>query len=39
MSSINVSALLTAKPDALREMDKAIDETLRYAGQTIKSIV
>ncbi|MCX4760206.1 helix-turn-helix domain-containing protein [Streptomyces sp. NBC_01275] len=39
VSSINVSALLTAKPDALREMDKAIDETLRYADNTIKSIV
>ncbi|MBT2492860.1 helix-turn-helix transcriptional regulator [Streptomyces sp. ISL-96] len=39
VSSINVSALLTAKPDALREMDKAIDETLRYADKTIKSIV
>ncbi|MDT0550117.1 MULTISPECIES: hypothetical protein [Streptomyces] len=39
VSSINVSALLTAKPDALREVDKAIDETLRYADKTIKSIV
>ncbi|MGN9790356.1 hypothetical protein ACTMTU_04530 [Streptomyces sp. OZ13] len=39
VSSINVSALLTAKPDALREMDQAIDETLRYADKTIKSIV
>lgn len=39
VSSINVSALLTATPDALREMDKAIDETLRYAYKTIKSIV
>ncbi|MFE1197327.1 helix-turn-helix domain-containing protein [Streptomyces olivaceoviridis] len=39
VSSINVSALLTAEPDALREMDKAIDETLRYADKTIKSIV
>ncbi|MGQ4330689.1 helix-turn-helix domain-containing protein [Streptomyces hayashii] len=39
VSSINVSALLTAKPDALREMDKAIDETLRYTDKTIKSIV
>lgn len=39
VSSINVSALLTAKPDTLREMDKAIDETLRYADKTIKSIV
>ncbi|WP_332108864.1 hypothetical protein [Streptomyces gossypiisoli] len=39
VSSINVSALLTAKPDALREMDKAIDETLRYADKTIKLIV
>ncbi|MET8412044.1 helix-turn-helix transcriptional regulator [Streptomyces sp. NPDC005195] len=36
---INVPALLTAEPDALREMDKAIDETLRYADKTIKSIV
>lgn len=39
VSSINVSALLTAEPDALREMDKVIDETLRYADKTIKSIV
>lgn len=39
VSSINISALLTAKPDALREMEKAIDETLRYAGQTIRSII
>ncbi|WP_326754756.1 helix-turn-helix domain-containing protein [Streptomyces hirsutus] len=39
VSTINVSALLTAKPDALPEMDKAIDETLRYADKTIKSIV
>jgi len=39
VSSINVSALLTAKPDALREMEKVIDETLRYAGQTIRSII
>ncbi|MFF8594361.1 hypothetical protein ACF061_23500 [Streptomyces sp. NPDC015220] len=39
VSSINVSALLTAEPDALREMDKAVDETLRYADRTIKSIV
>ncbi len=39
VSSINVSALLAAKPDALREMDKAIDETLRYADKTINLIV
>ncbi|MFI1064534.1 MULTISPECIES: hypothetical protein [Streptomyces] len=39
VSSINVSALLTAEPDALREMDAAIDETLRYADRTIRSIV
>ncbi|MFI6278305.1 helix-turn-helix domain-containing protein [Streptomyces sp. NPDC050988] len=39
VSVINVPALLTAKSDALREMDKAIDETLRYADRTIKSIV
>ncbi|MFD3651394.1 helix-turn-helix domain-containing protein [Streptomyces cyaneofuscatus] len=39
VSSINVSALLTAEPDALPEMDKAIDETLRYADKTIKSLV
>ncbi|MFE7385720.1 hypothetical protein ACFU9F_35785 [Streptomyces zhihengii] len=38
-SLINVPALLTAKPDDLREMDKAIDETLRYADESIKSIV
>ncbi|MFJ7529355.1 helix-turn-helix domain-containing protein [Streptomyces griseus] len=39
VSIINVPALLTAKPDDLREMDKAIDETLRYADKIIKSIV
>lgn len=39
VSSINVSALLTAKPEALREMEKAIDETLRYADRTIRSII
>ncbi|MFJ8746023.1 helix-turn-helix domain-containing protein [Embleya sp. NPDC127516] len=39
VSSINVSALLTAQPDSLREMDKAVDQTLRYADKTIKSIV
>ncbi|MEU8674218.1 helix-turn-helix transcriptional regulator [Streptomyces sp. NPDC048560] len=39
VSMINVPALLTAEPDDLREMDKAIDETLRYADRTIKSIV
>ncbi|MBL1287059.1 helix-turn-helix domain-containing protein [Streptomyces sp. For3] len=39
VSNIPVSALLSAEPDALREMDKAIDETLRYADKTIKSIV
>ncbi|MGW5434125.1 helix-turn-helix domain-containing protein [Streptomyces sp. NPDC004059] len=39
VSIINVPALLTAKPGDLREMDKAIDETLRYADKTIKSIV
>ncbi|MEU1520523.1 hypothetical protein ABZ490_52000 [Streptomyces sp. NPDC005811] len=38
MSSTDVSALLTAEPDALREMDKAIDETLRYAEKTVTSI-
>ncbi|MGA4979855.1 hypothetical protein [Streptomyces cinereoruber] len=38
-SFINVPALLTAKPDDLREMDKAIDETLRYADESIKSII
>jgi transcriptional regulator with XRE-family HTH domain len=38
-SIINVPALLTAEPDALREMGKAVDETLRYADKTIKSIV
>ncbi|MFZ3498012.1 hypothetical protein ACODT5_33130 [Streptomyces sp. 5.8] len=38
-SIINVPALLTAQPDALREMDRTIDETLRYADKTIKSIV
>ncbi|MFE9781822.1 hypothetical protein ACFYPA_27125 [Streptomyces sp. NPDC005775] len=39
VSNIPVGALLSAEPDALREMDKAIDETLRYADKTIKSIV
>lgn len=38
-SIINVPALLTAGPDEVREMDKAIDETLRYADKTIRSIV
>ncbi|MET8021397.1 helix-turn-helix domain-containing protein [Streptomyces decoyicus] len=38
-SIINVPTLLTARPDDLREMDKAIDETLRYADRTIRSIV
>ncbi|WP_326594233.1 helix-turn-helix transcriptional regulator [Streptomyces brevispora] len=36
---INVPALLTATPDDVREMAKAIDETLRYADKTIKSNV
>lgn len=39
VSSINVGALLTAEPDSLPEMNKAIDETLRYADKTIRSIV
>ncbi|MFF2777490.1 hypothetical protein ACFVU3_21575 [Streptomyces sp. NPDC058052] len=39
VGSINVSALLTAEPETLRAMDKAVDETLRYADRTIKSIV
>lgn len=39
VSSINISALLTAMPDSLREMETAIDETLGYAGQTIRSII
>jgi transcriptional regulator with XRE-family HTH domain len=39
VSSINISALLTAMPDSLREMEKAIDETLVYADQTIRSII
>ncbi|MGW6976197.1 helix-turn-helix domain-containing protein [Streptomyces sp. NPDC054952] len=38
-SMINVSALLSAGPDDLREMGKAMDETLRYADKTIRSIV
>lgn len=38
-SIINVPALLTAGPDELREMDRAVDETLRYADKTIRSIV
>lgn len=36
---VNVPALLTATPDDLRGTVKAIDETLRYADRTIKSIV
>ncbi|MEV6422839.1 helix-turn-helix transcriptional regulator [Streptomyces sp. NPDC051662] len=36
---INVPALLTATPDDLSEMTKAMDETLRYADKTIKSNV
>ncbi|MFF4865580.1 helix-turn-helix domain-containing protein [Streptomyces sp. NPDC002405] len=36
---INVPVLLTAEPEALRDMGKAIDETLRYADTTVKSIV
>jgi hypothetical protein len=39
VSSINISALLTAMPDSLREMERAIDETLGYADQTIRSII
>ncbi|WP_174887247.1 helix-turn-helix domain-containing protein [Streptomyces abyssomicinicus] len=38
-SLINVPALLTAESDDLRSMDRGIDETLRYADKTIKSIV
>ncbi|MFD5936045.1 helix-turn-helix domain-containing protein [Streptomyces sp. NPDC060333] len=38
-SMINVPALLSAGPDDLREMGKAMDETLRYADKTIRSIV
>ena len=36
---INFPTLLTAQPDALREMEKTINETLRYADETVKSIV
>jgi transcriptional regulator with XRE-family HTH domain len=39
VSSINISALLSERPDVLRAMEKAIDETLEYAQQTIRSIV
>ena len=39
VSSINVSALLTAKRDAVEDMAKAIDETLLYADRTIRSFV
>ena len=39
VSTINVSALLTAKPDAVSGLGEAIDDTLRYAQETIKSIV
>ncbi|MGI5447268.1 helix-turn-helix domain-containing protein [Streptomyces sp. CA-243310] len=38
-SIINVPALLTAGPDDVREMGKAMDETLRYADRTVRSIV
>ncbi|MET8479301.1 helix-turn-helix transcriptional regulator [Streptomyces clavifer] len=38
-SLINVPALLTATPDDLRDLDKAIDETLGYADKTIKATV
>ncbi|MHA7239566.1 helix-turn-helix domain-containing protein [Arthrobacter sp. TMS1-12-1] len=39
VSSINISALLTADPEPLREMEKAIDETLGYASRTIRSLI
>jgi hypothetical protein len=39
VSSINISALLTAAPESLREMERAIDETREYADQTIRAII
>ncbi|MFI8364285.1 hypothetical protein ACIGD1_29510 [Streptomyces sp. NPDC085612] len=39
VSSINVGALLSAEPAALRELNRANDDTLRYADRTIRSIV
>lgn len=39
VSSINISALLTAAPKPLREMERVIDETLGYASRTIRSII
>jgi hypothetical protein len=39
ISSINVGALLTATPDELPEMVKAIDGTLRYADRTVRRLV
>lgn len=38
-SLINVPALLTATPDDLLDLEKAIDETLGYAEETIKATV
>lgn len=39
VSNINISVLLTAEPDPLREMEKAIDEMLTYADTTTRALV
>ncbi|MGW4806488.1 helix-turn-helix domain-containing protein [Kitasatospora sp. NPDC004272] len=39
VSTINVPALLTAEPAALREMDQDIDQMLRYADRTVRAVV
>lgn len=39
VSSINVGALLTAEPAALKEMKAAINDTLKVADEQIKAIV
>ena len=39
VSSINVGALLTATPDELPDMAKAIDDTLRYTDRAIRGLV
>ncbi|WP_432151618.1 helix-turn-helix domain-containing protein [Streptomyces sp. bgisy029] len=39
VSSIDVGALLTAEPNTLREKHSSIDETLRFAGKSIRSLV
>ncbi|KAB2590158.1 helix-turn-helix transcriptional regulator [Streptomyces arboris] len=39
VSSVDVGALLTAQPNALREKHSSIDETLRFADRNIRSLV